>query len=319
MIENPLVSVIIPVYNRTQYLRHALDSVFAQSYKRVEVIVVDDGSTTDVKGSLAGYECKYTFISRPHTGPSAARNAGAKMATGKYLAFLDDDDCFEAGKLEEQVRILEADPAAGFCYSPYLCGAAGERGSLVVPKAHSLPSEGFVEAYFLSTDVAMPTLLLRRDRFFEAGMFNEAIVYNEDAELWMRMAEKFPVAYSPYPSAHVRQHECRLSYKNPLMVRGLIEILSGLWARSPRLREKLGARGEEKLSYLRYVLGWHYLQANERAQAMRVFSEYRASAHRVHSRTWLNFLVFLASTVPPAVLSAGYSGLVGAKNRINGA
>jgi glycosyltransferase involved in cell wall biosynthesis len=104
----PLISVIIPVYNRERYLAEAIESVLAQTYPAIELIVVDDGST-DLSAEVArGYPIIYHF--QPNGGISAARNAGIALATGKFLAFLDSDDIWVADKLSKQMAAFEADP-----------------------------------------------------------------------------------------------------------------------------------------------------------------------------------------------------------------
>jgi len=318
MNSQPLVSVIVPVYDRREYIREALASAFAQSYKNLEVIVVDDGSSVDIADCLRGCAGKIKYFTQPHSGPSAARNTGAKNASGKYLAFLDDDDLFEPGKLEDQVRLMEAHPDAGFCYSAYYCFLPDKKKTVVIPKAQAFPAERFAEIYFLHTDITMPSLLLRKDRFISAGLFDEKIVYNEDADLWLRLAARYPVIYSPRPSAGVRIHSARLSYRNPLMLQGLIGVLESALRRQPELGKVLGREADKKIAYLTYLLGWAYLVKNEKACALAAFKAYRDSKHGRHSRLWMNALLFIAERVKPAVLAAGYAKLIGIKNKLHG-
>ena len=318
MNSQPSVSVIIPVYNRIQYVGMALDSVLAQTYKNYEIIVVDDGSNVDVRKCLQNYIDKIRFFPQTHAGPSAARNTGAKNALGKYLAFLDDDDLFEPDKLLNQVALLEANPAAGFCYSSYYLFLGDETKRLVIPKEQLMPADQFAEAYFQFIDITMPSILLRREAFLNTGLFDGKIIYNEDADLWLRMAARYPVVYSLYPSASVRQHSERLSYKNPLMVKGLIEVLQSSLARQPELKERLGSKANEKVTYLRYVLGWDYLFQNEKNKAADNFVAYRDSDFRVHSKLWINILLFLVKNVKPSIITGGHTKLVCARNKLNG-
>ncbi len=104
----PLVSVIIPVYNRERYLAEAIESVLAQTYSEIELIVVDDGSIDRSAEVAQRYPLIYHF--QPNGGMSIARNVGVALATGKFLAFLDSDDIWVADKLAKQMAAFELDP-----------------------------------------------------------------------------------------------------------------------------------------------------------------------------------------------------------------
>lgn len=107
----PLVSVIIPVYNAAEHLRACVDSVIAQTWLSVEIIIIDDGST-DGSLSIANSYCSNNIkvISQPNQGASSARNEGLKVANGEYIQFLDADDLLSPDKIEQQVRLLEKNP-----------------------------------------------------------------------------------------------------------------------------------------------------------------------------------------------------------------
>src|SRR5258708_549681 len=110
---NPaLVSVVIPTWNRAALLGDALDSVFAQDYAPVQVIVVDDGSTDDTRSLVARYPC-VEYYQQQHAGSAAARNRGVAHARGDYVAFLDSDDVWLPGKLRTELDLFHHFPAAG--------------------------------------------------------------------------------------------------------------------------------------------------------------------------------------------------------------
>src|SRR5213078_156464 len=111
--EQPLVSVIIPVYNGARYLRAALESVFAQTYRPIEVIVVDDGSGDD-SGVIAQSFPDVHFIHQENQGVAAARNHGFDAARGEFIAFLDQDDLWTPEKLKVQVNYLLNHPDVGY-------------------------------------------------------------------------------------------------------------------------------------------------------------------------------------------------------------
>ncbi len=103
----PLISVIIPTFNRSYCLAETLDSVLRQSFKNYELIVVDDGSTDATPQLLDQYAGRLAHLQTSHAGPSAARNAGIGMARGDYIAFLDSDDLWAPRKLERQVDFFQ--------------------------------------------------------------------------------------------------------------------------------------------------------------------------------------------------------------------
>ncbi len=110
--ERPLVSVIVPVYNGERFLAQALDSVFAQDYRPLEVIVVDDGSTDRTAQIAQAYDVRY--IHQPNQGHGMAKNVGVRAARGEYLAFIDADDLWEPRKLSLQVALLQRQPELGY-------------------------------------------------------------------------------------------------------------------------------------------------------------------------------------------------------------
>jgi glycosyltransferase involved in cell wall biosynthesis len=111
--ENPLVSVIIPVYNGARFLRAALESVLAQTYRNFEVIVVDDGSVDD-SGVIAQSFPEVRYIHQTNQGVAAARNHAIEVARGEYFAFLDQDDLWTADKLKLQIAYLLSHPEVGY-------------------------------------------------------------------------------------------------------------------------------------------------------------------------------------------------------------
>ncbi|HPI71773.1 MAG TPA: glycosyltransferase family 2 protein [bacterium] len=104
----PLVSVVIPTFNRADLLPAAIDSVLGQTYERLEILVVDDGSTDHTMEVLRPYADRIRVIAGEHRGPSAARNLGMRAATGEYLCFLDSDDVYYPYKVQAQVEQMSA-------------------------------------------------------------------------------------------------------------------------------------------------------------------------------------------------------------------
>jgi len=111
----PIVSVIIPTFNRGWVIREAIDSVLNQTFGSFELIVVDDGSTDNTHDILAEYKDRITLIKQRNRGVSAARNRGMDVASGRFMAFLDSDDLWLPQKLSRQIAFFESNPAALIC------------------------------------------------------------------------------------------------------------------------------------------------------------------------------------------------------------
>lgn len=182
------VSVIIPCYNHGHYLPYALKSVLAQTFTDWEAIVVDDGSTDDTAQVVARHtDPRIQYIHQENRGLSAARNTGIRAARGKYLAFLDADDEWEAGFLQRCVDVLAADDSLAGVYTrnrfiDQQGNVLPQLGGRVVPRQAF--REGLLEGgFFLSHAV-----LVRAETVRQAGLFDESLTSVEDWDLWLRIA-----------------------------------------------------------------------------------------------------------------------------------
>ena len=194
----PLVSVIIPTHDRAEPLMEAIESVRAQSYAPIETIVVDDGSTDGTAQRLrAAHDVRLLCID--HTGrPGAVRNAGAAIAAGDYLAFLDSDDLWMPEKLDAQMASLLR---AGARTPVVHCREHWIRDGRTVSQAgqrHRRAGRIFAESVRKCV-IGPSTVLMRRAVLEEVGGFREDLEIAEDYELWLRVTARFPVAYCDRP------------------------------------------------------------------------------------------------------------------------
>lgn len=195
------VSVIIPTYNRADFLERSIRSVLAQSYGNLELIVVDDGSTDHTKevvDALDDPRVRYMGHER-NRGAAAARNTGLEQASGRYIAFQDSDDEWLPGKLGRQVEVLErADHKAGMVHT----GFSRVRGRENRPTGW-LPKRlrsGDIAGHILRGNfIGTPTALVRRECFEKAGLFDTRLNQLEDWEMWIRIAQFYSVAYIDQP------------------------------------------------------------------------------------------------------------------------
>ncbi len=190
-LQAPLISVVIPTYNRGWILKEAVDSVLAQEYPAYEVIVVDDGSTDDTAAILAGYGNRITILRQENRGVSAARNRGVRKAGGNLLAFLDSDDLWLPGKLETQADFFQTHPEALICQTEETWVRNGRR---VNPKTrHKKPSGNIFEPSLELCLVSPSAVMLRRELFEEMGGFDERLPACEDYDIWLRIGCQYPV------------------------------------------------------------------------------------------------------------------------------
>lgn len=185
----PAVSVVIPAYNAAWCIRKAVDSVLAQTFRDVELIVVDDGSTDDTAAILRSYADTLRVVSQANGGMSSARNAGIRAARGRYVAFLDSDDRWLPDKLERQVALMTAQPDLAFCAAT--ATLEDPDGNVVGAWACSGKSEASVADVFASHAAiagGASSVLARRELVQALGGFDETLFGAEDTDLWIRLA-----------------------------------------------------------------------------------------------------------------------------------
>lgn len=267
------VSIIIPVYNRQKYIGEAIKSVLAQTYKNYEIIVVDDGSSDDVKNALKPYMSKIKYVYQENRGLAAARNTGIKHSQGKYLAFLDDDDLFEPLKLETQVQILESNSELGFVYSGYYYfeNNGPTKHILTLPQEKDKSNEEFSKEYFLKHDIPISTLLVFRKSVEDVGLFDECLRANEDVDMWLRLSMRWPGKFSDYPSTRIRLHDNRMSHDRVLIYELLIKCLDKTLKAHPEFKKSLGKDADKKITKTHYLLGKELLKSNKKNRALKEF------------------------------------------------
>jgi glycosyltransferase involved in cell wall biosynthesis len=262
----PAVSVIIPTYNREAFLTEAIDSVLRQTWKDLETIVVDDGSTDGSRDVLRRYGHRITPFYNRNEGPSKARNFGTSKARGRFLAFLDSDDLWEPNKLDVQMGVFESHPEVSMvCCGSYVLGDARRRRS---PVQGNHFGDLFLTLYQKSF-VNTSSVVLTRDSFLRAGPFEEAMRTAEDYDLWLRVARDFPIAYLGTPLVGIRKHSDELS-KNKLDLRqNAIRVIQRHFD-PKRVPQRIYRR---RLSDLYLYLGRGYLRVGDSRKARASFQQ----------------------------------------------
>jgi len=224
---DPLVSVIIPTYNRGWIVRDAIDSVLGQTYADFELVVVDDGSTDRTPQILDAYGDRLRVICQHNQGVSAARNRGIGDSSGPLIALLDSDDIWLPGKLSVQVDFFKKNPAALICQTEEIWIRNGLR---VNPgKRHGKPSGMIFEPSLELCLVSPSAVMVRRELFEKVGLFDESLPACEDYDLWLRVGCRFPVHLIDEPLTIKRGgHEDQLSRQSSLdrhRIRSLVKLI----------------------------------------------------------------------------------------------
>lgn len=194
------ISIIIPFFNRIPLLLEAINSVISQSYKNIEVLLIDDGSTDDLTPLTVFKDSRLHYIHQEHQGVSAARNLGISLSSGEYIAFLDSDDLFLPEKLEKQINFMETNRLY-FSHTSYQrIGMHGEPKKIINSGCFS----GKVFPRILaSCGIATSTVLIKRE-ILNDRKFKENIEMAEDVCLWIDIAYSYAIGGIDEPLTKVR-------------------------------------------------------------------------------------------------------------------
>jgi glycosyltransferase involved in cell wall biosynthesis len=232
----PKISVIVPAYNAAEYLREALDSVLAQDYPSLELIVVDDGSTDDTRAICASYGDRIRYEWQKNSGTcSVPRNRGFGMATGSLVVFFDADDLMSPGRLRRQAQFMRQCPEAPAAFTDYrnfdAKGPADrthfstctemlralrldEASTTGVPVDGALFRRLLLRENFTITGAAM----YRAEAYRELGGFDDVLRASEDFDMNYRMARRGPCGVLPEVGFERRLHDKNMSWDSPRII-----------------------------------------------------------------------------------------------------
>ncbi|MGZ5030570.1 MAG: glycosyltransferase family 2 protein [Methylobacter sp.] len=206
MNHKPLVSIVIPTYNRARLLPAAIESVLGQGYPNTEIIIVDDGSTDETQEVLSGFGNRINILTQENKGAAAARNHGIRSSKGDIVAFLDSDDLWLPTKLERQVALLEkTDRSVPCClcniqlaYSDGRVGSSFDL-SLIRPSIEEGLWVNVLEVLATRFILFNQSVAIRREALEKVGGYDENYLYMEDHDLALRLALLGPWAFIQQP------------------------------------------------------------------------------------------------------------------------
>jgi glycosyltransferase involved in cell wall biosynthesis len=274
----PLVSFIVPAYNVESYVRRAIDSALAQNYQKIEVIVVDDGSTDGTWALLN--QCfadhpRVILIQQANTGPSAARNRAVYEAKGAYVHFLDADEFLLPTKVQRSLALFRQHPEAAVVYGHGI--PLQPDGVTEIPIALPPLPSGWILCEWLTGTMAGGTngvtssVMAKREAVIEVGGFREDQRVAEDWDLWLRLAARYPFAALDEPLVYYHRLPQGLHANRLTMARGRLQTVQQ--ARDYKGRERCL---DEAAYTLLLASRWHVVgerawEAGERSEARRAF------------------------------------------------
>ncbi len=229
----PKISVVIPVYNGEKTIQATVKSVIDQTFKDIEILIINDGSgdrTLEILNHLPDSRLKiYSF---PNAGLAASRNRGIDLAQGDYISFIDADDLWSSDKLQDQFNALETNPQAGLAYS--WTDFIDEAGHFLRPGGHSSQAGDVYQAillfYFIESG---SNILIRKDIIAKVGKFDETLKAAEDWDFCLRVAANYAFAVVPKVQVFYRQTTISMSAKISQQEAATLRVLEKAYQQAP--------------------------------------------------------------------------------------
>ena len=299
----PMVSVIIPTYNRGSLVTAAIDSVLAQTFTDFELIVIDDGSTDDTAKRLGPYRDRIRYVHQANLGASAAQNAGLREASGEWVAILASDDVWHPTKLERQMEAIGSlGSEFGACFTdcrfvgdPSMQATAFEEAGLKPEGAFGPLRNPLRYVWEAAYGLYVQSLLALRSLVMEVGGFDESLKYSEDRDLVFRLSFRTEFCYVAAPLVDIDRTEAipRLTIPSPDWDREAFlcnELSLRKMLAFPELKDDEIRRRIEKELLLFY---YNYAAQGVRNLDLAVMSEGVKRIHREgqsYQRIWLSLL-----------------------------
>lgn len=211
---NPLVSIIIPVYNGEKYLREAVNSALKQTYKNIEIIIINDGSTDNTEKIVKSYKDKrIRYFKKENGGVATALNLGIKKMKGKYFSWLSHDDVYFVDKIEKQIsalsKINKNKRNKTIIYGNWVLIDKDSKifDEFRIEKRYDIRKLNYPLYPIMKCIVNGCTLLIPKRCFDEIGLFNEKEKTTQDYEMWFRMFPKYDLLFQPNFDVKFRYHE----------------------------------------------------------------------------------------------------------------
>lgn len=250
-----LVSVVIPVFNRQDMVRRALDSVLAQTYRPIEIVAVDDGSTDRSKDTLQQYARSYPDLfhvsSQPNSGPWVARNHALQSANGEFVAFLDSDDVWVPTKLDLQIPLFRS--RVGLVYSAI---EETDANGMVIRTVNCDPGlrGDIYRKLLVKNRMICSSVVVRRAALERVGIYDESLRAGGNWELWLRISKHFEADFVDQPLAQYSKHGDNISLILDRILGGAADVLEKHLPTKPAPDDPL--LGTYNEAYAHYYYRW---------------------------------------------------------------
>ena len=287
---SPLISIIIPVYN-PKYLQDALESIFTQTYKTIEVILINDGSPYDVKSVIHKFSKKIKYIEQNNNGPSAARNRGILESQGDFIYFVDADDILLPNSLEDSLSCLLSYPDAFLSFGEMIMFYPDNRSILWRPRTFDDISCRcyFKDLFLLGNFVAPGTFLIRKRFLSVTGLFDSSFRHSEDYEFGLRASFFYPFVKINKPLLKRRKHSESLSSSAINMMVGELKALKKSLMTLDVFHVLPQDDVRKRLANLSFNIGYHYWNKYQFKQAR----YYLGESLRFNYLTYVLLLYFM--------------------------
>ena len=287
----PLVTVAVACYNQGRFLGEAIESALGQTHGRVEVVVVDDGSTDDTPDVAARYP-EVRTVRQPNAGLSAARNTGAREARGAFVVFLDADDRLRLDAVAAGLACFRDHPASAFVSGGYVC-VASDGAPLAEPEPFARDVTPYLQLLRGNYIGMHAAVMYRRDVLLAAGGFDPSLPACEDYDLYLRLARDHPAASHEAVVAEYRIHDENMSHDASLMLPAVLRVLD-------RQREAVRGDPRREAAYRYGVSNWKAYYGRPLLDALRTTARTGTARRRA-----VRAARALAGHAPDVLLGAG--------------
>jgi glycosyltransferase involved in cell wall biosynthesis len=258
MAREPLVSVVTPTYNQEAFLRDTIESVLSQDYPRIELIVIDDGSTDGTRSILEEYSGRITWSSRPNQGQTPTINEGFQKAAGDILIWLNSDDTFLEGAVSTAVRYLNEDPDVGIVYGDTLFTEADGTPTGPSRAQSRFDYENFVVECF--NPIPQPSAYIRRRVLEDTGPLDPYYYYFMDWDFWMRAGLRHRIRYIPHLMSTYRLHPDSKTVSQAKRAAPELEHMYLAYFEMPGVPESIRRRRSRAFANMYFNTGGYYMQ-----------------------------------------------------------
>jgi len=294
--DTPLVTVVIPTFNRANFVRQAIESVLQQRFQDYELIVVDDGSTDGTRAVIESLGPRVRYLYQSNQGAAAARNFGVRHARAPWIAFQDSDDLCAPDHLESLYGYVRDHPDCGMVFGngAYLDGPQHNRNTIIpAKKSRHLEATGVtLQDLFAKSIVRLQASIILKSAYDAVGGMDDSLRICHDLDLFFRLSMRVPIKYLDRTVFFYRKHDSNISGNEELRVMENIKVIEKFLSDFPAARDRIGRRNvARRLAYRYYRLAKGRWQRNQLPGALEAIDAAVARApyslkYRVYRYRW---------------------------------